>query len=645
MQGKPPLATNTAPSATHMPARVTLLVAIPWLRVWLALTLFCNLLVTLLMTLQLFLLSVLLTRIFLQHATFLQLAPLLWLQLASMGGHALLSGTCEMVAQRGAIRVKAALRQRVCAHLLRLGPVSLQNERTGELAATLGEGIERLDAYISRYLPQLALSVLVPLLILLVVFPLDLLSALLLLLTAPIIPLLMALVGSSAERQAHQQWVALARMSAHFLDVVQGLPTLKLFGRGQAEQERVARISNAFREKTLQTLRLAFLSGAVLDFLVAMAIGLVAVMLGVRLLEHGIALRNALFVLLLTPEFYRPLRELGAARHAGLEGKASAARLIEILKQPLPVQDGSRAAPAGPLEVAFRSVQYTYPGSAQATLRDIELELPACTCTALVGRSGAGKSTLARLLLRHMDCSQGAITANGIPIDELSMEQWRQRVALVPQRPYLFCESILENIRLARPTASEGEIHRAAELAGALEFIQRLPAGFATLVGERGARLSAGQAQRIAIARAFLKDAPLLILDEPTSSLDPESEQALRQSLARLAQRRTVLLIAHRLNTLAAASRVFVLEQGRLVDAGSPETWLRKIHTDSPETQVDLLETQMYVPHINPVEMCEAYVNSPETQISKTYTDQLEARETGESILIQSDQPGKEARV
>ncbi|MGH2480955.1 MAG: ABC transporter ATP-binding protein/permease, partial [Ktedonobacteraceae bacterium] len=328
------------------------------------------------------------------------------------------------------------------------------------------------------------------------------------------------------------------------------------------------------------------------------------------------ALRNALFVLLLTPEFYRPLRELGAARHAGLEGKASAVRLLEILKQPLPVQDGSRAASAGPLEVAFHGVQYTYPGGARATLRDIELKLPTCTCTALVGRSGAGKSTLARLLLRHMDCSQGAITVNGIPINELPVEQWRQCVALVPQRPYLFCESILENIRLARPTASEDEIHRAAELAGALEFIQCLPAGFATQVGERGARLSAGQAQRIAIARAFLKDAPLLILDEPTSSLDPESEQALRQSLARLAQGRTVLLIAHRLNTLAAASRVFVLEQGRLVDAGLPETWLRKIHTDSPETQM-----------------------------SKAHTDQSEVCKTGESVLIQSGQLNKEARV
>lgn len=472
--------------------------------------------------------------------------------------------------------MKAVLRQRVYAHLLDLGPAFVQHERTGELVAILSEGIERLDAYLNRYLSQLLLSVFIPLLILCIVFPLDMLSALLLLLTAPVIPLLMVLVGSSAERQTRLQWTALARMSAHFLDVVQGLPTLKLFGRAQAEQERVARISQAFREKTMATLRLAFLSGTVLDFLVAMAIGLVAVMLGVRLLAHGIPLQHALVVLLLTPEFYQPLRELGLARHAGLEGKNSALQLSEILNQSLPVQQSLAMGPlpAGPLEIVFHEVSYTYPDSAQAVLRHIKLTLPAGTCTALVGASGSGKSTLARLLLRYMAWSQGDITVNGRSIAELPAELWRQYVALVPQRPYMFCDTILENIRLARPTASAAEIDKAIVLAGAYAFIQALPEGLATHIGEQGVRLSAGQAQRIAIARAFLKDAPLLILDEPTSSLDPESERALRQALEGLMRGRTVLLIAHRLNTLAAASRVVVLEQGQLVEAGSPDAWL-----------------------------------------------------------------------
>jgi ATP-binding cassette subfamily C protein CydD len=416
------------------------------------------------------------------------------------------------------------------------------------------------------------------LLILVVVFPLDWVSGLLLLVTAPIIPLLMILVGSYAGKQIQQQWEALSLMSAHFLDVVQGLTTLKLFGRSQAEQGRVARISNAFREKTMKTLRLAFLSGATLEFMTTIAIGLLAVTLGIRLIDHGISFQTAFFILLLAPEFYRPLRDLGAHRHTGLEGKASAQRMLEILDTPLPIRDTPLAtkSPIGALEIAFHHVQYTYPESEQPTLHDIECTLPVSTCTALVGRSGSGKTTLARLLMRYMECSHGQITVNGLAINELPIEVWREYVAFVPQRPYLFFDTIRENIRMARPSASEAEINAAAEQAGALDFIQHLPHGFDTQVGEQGTRLSAGQAQRIALARAFLKDAPLLILDEPTSSLDPESEQAIRMALERLVQQRTVLVIAHRLNTIAAASQVLVLEQGKLIRAGTPAEWLRR---------------------------------------------------------------------
>lgn len=573
--------TLPAPSSTPKAIHTMLFTTFPPLRALLLITLFCDLCVALLNTLQWFLLSLLLARVFLQHVSFVQLGVLPWLLLVSMGGHSLLSGAREVLTRHGALSLKAKLRQRIYAHLLRLGPISTQRERTGELATTLGEGVERLDAYICRYLPQLALSLVLPPFILLVVFPLDRTSALLLLLTAPILPLLLMLVGSSAEKQTNQQWMALTRMSAHFLDVVQGLSTLKLFGRAQEEQERVARISDTVRRKTMQTLRLAFLSGAVLDFLTAMAIGLVAVVLGVRLLTHNIALQNALFVLLLTPEFYRPLRELGAARHAGLEGKAAAARLVELLALPLSVREGATPTPAGTLEIAFHGVQYTYPGNEQPALREVALTLPVGTCTALVGESGAGKSTLARLLVRSIECEQGTITANTIPISEFSLAEWRRCVALVPQHPYLFCETVWENIRLARPAASEDDVRRAAELAGVLEFIPHLPAGFDTPVGERGARLSAGQAQRIAIARAFLKDAPLLILDEPTSSLDPESEQALCKVLTQLIRGRTVLLIAHRLNAVATADRIVLLEKGCLSEIVAPQNWLRDVASTS----------------------------------------------------------------
>jgi ATP-binding cassette subfamily C protein CydD len=354
---------------------------------------------------------------------------------------------------------------------------------------------------------------------------------------------------------------------------VQGLPTLLLFGRSSVERERVAWVSERFRERTMNVLRLAFLSGAVLEFITAVAIGLVAVTLGIRLLNGGISFEQAFLVLLLAPEFYRPLRELGIHRHAGMEGKAAAKRILEILQTPVPLSTGG-ASPKhaiGQLTIEFSDVTYSYPESDRPALKGLNLTLPAHTCTALVGRSGAGKSTLVNLLLRFMDPQSGCITVNGIPITEMSVETWREYIALVPQRPYLFSGNARENIRLARPEASDSDVMQAAELAGASEFISQLPQGYDTEIGERGTRLSAGQLQRIAIARAFLKDAPLLILDEPTSSLDPQSEVLIQRALEQLMQNRTVLVIAHRYNTIAHAQQIAVLEDGRLIEIGPQE--------------------------------------------------------------------------
>jgi ATP-binding cassette, subfamily C, bacterial CydD len=526
---------------------------------------------------QMALLSRIVSRVFLTHEQLAQVEPLLLFLLGVIIVRAGLVWVREVTAQQGAICLKSALRQRLFAHLLQLGPAYSKGERTGELVATVSEGIERLDAYVSRYLPQIALSVMVPLLIVAFMLPLDWTSAVLLLVTGPVIPLLMILVGKYAEEHIQRQWVALSRMSAHFLDVVQGLPTLKLFGRSGEERKRIARVSEQFRDRTLKVLRVAFLSGAVLEFLTAIAIGLVAVTLGVRLLNGGISFEQAFLVLLLAPEFYRPLRELGVHHHAGMEGKAAAQRILEILETPVPLQ--TSAVPSrrvnGQLTMTFTNVTYTYPGSDRPALADVNLALPAGTCTALVGRSGAGKSTLVNLLLRFMDTQEGRITANGIPLTDLSVEMWREYVALVPQRPYLFYGSVSANIRLARPDASDDEVVRAAELAGAAAFINQLCQGYATEIGERGVRLSAGQAQRIAIARAFLKDAPLLVLDEPTSSLDPESEALIRQALEHLMRDRTVLVIAHRYNTIARAEQIAVLEKGQLVEVG-PRALLRQ---------------------------------------------------------------------
>jgi ATP-binding cassette subfamily C protein CydD len=542
------------------------------IRGWLLLTVALGLLGIGATIAQMLFLSEIVDKVFLAKVYLPALWPALLLLLIASAIRAALTGARELAAQQGAIHAKSTLRARLVAHLLRLGPGYSRDERTGELVTTTVEGIERLDAYVSRYLPQIALSVLVPLLIAAAILPFDALSTLLLILTAPIIPLLMALTGKYAEQRIQRQWSGLALMSAHLLDALQGLPTLTLLGRADAEGDRVARISARFRERTMQALKVAFLSGMVLEFMVAAAIGVVAVVLGVRLINGEITFQSALFVLLLTPEFYRPLRDLGTHRHAGMEGKAALARITEILDTPTPttIASASKKRPVGPLAIAFANVTYTYPGGNRPALDGVSFTLQPGTRTALVGRSGAGKSTLVSLLLKFAEAQEGAITANGLPLNEMPPELWRTYVALVPQRPYLFAGTVWENLRLARPSAPDEEIHRAAELAGVDTFIGELERGYDSLVGERGARLSAGQAQRLAIARAFLKDAPLLILDEPTSNLDPESEGLIRQALQTLTRERTTLVVAHRLNTVLASDQVVALEHGRVVEVGTP---------------------------------------------------------------------------
>jgi ATP-binding cassette subfamily C protein CydD len=520
---------------------------------------------------QLVALSKVVDRVFLEGTDLIEVrGPLLLLLGASVLRAALLWGR-EAAGQRGAVRVKSELRRRLCSHVLRLGPSYTREERTGELATTATEGIEKLDAYVGRYLPQVFLSVLVPLMIAGYILPRDPSSTILLLVTAPVIPVLMVLVGSYAEEHTRRQWRALSRMGASFLDAMQGLTTLKVFGRSADEGEKVAVASDEFRKRTMKVLRYAFLSGFVLEFMTAAAIGLVAVTLGVRVISGNMPFEVAFLVLLLTPEFYKPLRELGIHRHAGMEGSAAAERIFGILSTPPRVRRGSGASNLASDEISIElsSVGYTYPGSEEAALREISLVLPAGTRTALVGRSGSGKSTLVNLLMRFVDPETGTIHANGVEITELPADTWRENLALVPQRPHLFHGSVLDNIRLARPDASREEVERAAELAGAAAFIGQLSDGYGTGIGERGARLSGGEAQRIAIARAFLKDAPVLVMDEPTSGLDPESERLIRTAIERLADGRTVLMVAHRLNTVYGADRIAVLDGGRLVETGT----------------------------------------------------------------------------
>ena len=477
----------------------------------------------------------------------------------------------EVSVLRGAERAKRRVREQLLTHLLALGPAYQNGAHTGELTTTAVEGVERLEAYFARYLPLVYLRVLVPALISACMLWLDPWSGAVLLATGPAIPVLMVLIGRQAEKRTRSQWTALSRMGAQFLDMLQGLTTLKTFGRAGAGRREVARTSAGFGDKTMEVLRVAFLSGLVLEFIATVSVALVAVLLAVRLLFGDLPFAVALPALLLAPEFYKPLRDLGSTRHAGMEGKAAAERIEEILNTPSPTSepDAPLKLPGESITVELEDLTFTYPDGERPALSGVHLVLPAGKRTALVGESGAGKSTLVNLLLRFADPQEGRLLANGVPVADLAAEDWREKVALVPQRPFLFYGSVLENIRFARPEADREQAEEAAKLAGAHDFIRRMARGYDTHIGERGTRLSEGEAQRLAIARAFLKDAPVLIMDEPASNLDPENERLIEAALDRLGQGRTVLVVAHRLGTARAADRIAVLEAGRLAELGT----------------------------------------------------------------------------
>jgi thiol reductant ABC exporter CydD subunit len=400
----------------------------------------------------------------------------------------------------------------------------------------------------------------------------------------------MWLIGGAAAERTRRQWVVLSRLAARFLDAVQGLATLRAFGRAGDEADRVARASEGHREVTMGVLRLAFLSALALEALATLGTAVVAVEVGLRLLHARIAFREALFVLVLAPEFYRPLRALGSAFHAGMAGKEAAARIAEVLDA-----EGPLAAPAveagcppeeradrplgtrrtevlrrdRPPAIAFEDVRFAYDAAATAALDGFSLALPPGATVALVGPTGAGKTTAAHLLLRFLEPGRGAIAVDGAPLAALAPEAWRRLVAWVPQRPRLFHGSIRDNVALARPGASPSELAAAAARARLDSVLRELPRGWETPVGEGGERLSGGEAQRVALARAFLKDAPVLVLDEPTAQLDPESESAVVASIEDLRRGRTVLLIGHRLTTVARADRIALVVRGRVVEEGT----------------------------------------------------------------------------
>ena len=477
--------------------------------------------------------------------------------------------TFEVVGRRAAARILTRLRSSLVERRLRDDPTALDGAESSELATLAVTGVDALEATFARYLPQVVLAMIVPLAVLVVVASIDLVSAGIMLLTLPLVPVFMWLIGRYTEQRTRERWDALTILAHHFADVVRGLPTLRAFNRADAQAEQIELVSDRYRMATMGTLRVAFLSGSVLELAATIAIALVAVTVGVRLVDGGLGFQAGLTVLVLAPELYLPIRNLAAQFHASADGAAVAGRLLDLIEAPAPsTAAGRRVAPdLRTATIRLAGVSFRYPGRARPALDGVDLDLAAGEALALAGPSGAGKSTIASLLLRLAEPTGGLVLADGIDVSSVDLEAWRRQLAWVPQRPSLLRGTVAENIRLADPRAGFERVRAAAALAGADEFVDALSDGYETVVGDGGRPLSFGQVRRLALARAFLRDAALVILDEPTAHLDPKSAERVAAAIDSSRGRCTMLLISHSAELAACCDRIVHIEEGRIAES------------------------------------------------------------------------------
>jgi ATP-binding cassette subfamily C protein CydD len=489
---------------------------------------------------------------------------------AALSARAVLGAAHGAVAARAAATVKADLRADLLAAALARGPRWLAGHRAGELATLVGRGVDALDAYLTGYLPQLVLAVVVPVAVLVRLAFADLAAALTVAATLPLLPVFGALVGWRARAATERQWTALRRLGGHFLDMIVGLPTLRVFGRASAQVESVRAMAEGYRAATMRALRVAFLSALVLELVATLSVALVAVPVGLRLLGGGLDLATALLVLLLAPEAYLPLRAAGARFHAAQEGLVAAGEAFAVLDRAATPAARRRVPDLRAVPVVFDDIAVRYADDGPDVLAGVSFTLWPGERIALVGPSGAGKSTLLALLLGFVRPARGRVLLGDTELSTVDIEAVRRQLAWVPQRPHLFAGTVADAIRLGAPDTPPEAVHRAAVAAHADGFVRALPHGYGTPIGERGRGLSDGQRQRLALARAFLRaDAPLLLLDEPTARLDTASETAVLDASRRLLDGRTALVVAHRPALLTSVDRVLVVRDGRVAEAAT----------------------------------------------------------------------------
>lgn len=497
----------------------------------------------------------------------------------------------EMAGHRAGVAIRRALRQQVLDRLNALGPAWIQGKPAGSWATLLLEQIEEMQEYYARYLPQMSLAVFIPLAILIALFPINWAAGLILLVTAPLIPLFMAMVGMGAADANRRNFLALARLSGDFYDRLRGRETLRLFHRAAAEEQAIANSTTDFRQRTMEVLRLAFLSSAVLEFFASLAIAVVAVYFGFSYLGElnfghygtGVTLFAGFLALILAPEFFQPLRDLGTFYHAKAQAIGGADALDQFLRESPDAateQDSTVLSLAAPLVIQAKNL-VVMTARGEALSQPLNFTLAAGKRVALVGQSGAGKTALMNVLLGFLPY-QGSLWINGQELREINRDSWQHHLAWVGQNPHLPALTLRENL-LLNNHVDDVTLKAVLQKAGVTEFLDRLPQGLDTVLGDGGIGLSVGQAQRVAVARALLKPAQLLLLDEPGSGLDSQSEQHVINALHEAATQQTTLMITHQLNDLENWDEVWVMQAGQLIQQGH---WQQLIAQDGPLRQM-----------------------------------------------------------
>lgn len=472
-----------------------------------------------------------------------------------------------------ATAVKLDLREKIIEKLGTLSPVQASELQSGGLLNLLYDGIDTLESYFSGYLPQLFKAVFIPVLFLIVIFPKDPLSAVIMLVTLPLIPVFMVLIGKWTKRESVRQWVLLTRFAAFLQDVLQGLMMLKSLGRSKQQGEKIGEISEAYRRATFQVQKWAFISSLALELVATIAIAMVAVGLGLRLCNGTLTFLIGFYILLLAPEYYQPMRTLGQYFHSGINAQEASSSIYAFLEtEPWAMPNGNFAA-IHVESIRLEHVSYRYPGAAQDAVRDVSLELKAGRSVAFAGDSGSGKTTLMMLAMGFLQPTSGTIYVNEVPLSEWQRTAYRERVAAVLQTPYIFQGSVLENIVFADDVSQEmrQQATAIADQIGLTHLLRTVPTGLDTMIGQGGQQLSGGQTALLLVARALYRESDVLFLDEMTDNLDMESEHALVEALDSLLNGRATWIIAHRLQTLRKVDCIYVMRHGQVVDSGRYE--------------------------------------------------------------------------